>query len=177
MRSGARPIKQSISRACRNHAFGIHESGQTFNVADVAVPIIGTDFLRHFGLGIDVVNNTFLLPRNSMYRRHPSSRTQSNFVNRISCTNASDAIESRPLSASSNNVTNKFPLEAFAAYNPVRNVDAPNAIAQLGHDQRKNFVAAPSVHDAAILFFQQQPEDSLAKSDSKPRRSPRFFFS
>ena len=28
MRSGARPIKQSISRACRNHAFGIHESRQ-----------------------------------------------------------------------------------------------------------------------------------------------------
>ena len=26
MRSGARPIKQSISRACRNHAFGTHES-------------------------------------------------------------------------------------------------------------------------------------------------------
>ena len=26
MRSGARVIKQSISRACRNHAFGIHES-------------------------------------------------------------------------------------------------------------------------------------------------------
>ena len=26
MRSGARPIKQSISRACCNHAFGIHES-------------------------------------------------------------------------------------------------------------------------------------------------------
>ena len=26
MRSEARPIKQSISRACRNHAFGIHES-------------------------------------------------------------------------------------------------------------------------------------------------------
>ena len=30
MRSGARPIKQSISRACRNHAFGIHESRQIF---------------------------------------------------------------------------------------------------------------------------------------------------
>ena len=26
MRSGTRPIKQSINRACRNHAFGIHES-------------------------------------------------------------------------------------------------------------------------------------------------------
>ena len=26
MRNGARPIKQSISRACCNHAFGIHES-------------------------------------------------------------------------------------------------------------------------------------------------------
>ena len=26
MKSGARLIKQSISRACRNHAFGIHES-------------------------------------------------------------------------------------------------------------------------------------------------------
>ena len=26
--SGVRPIKQSISRACRNHAFGIHESRQ-----------------------------------------------------------------------------------------------------------------------------------------------------
>ena len=29
MRSGARVIKQSISRACRNHAFGIHESRQS----------------------------------------------------------------------------------------------------------------------------------------------------
>ena len=26
MRSEARVIKQSISRACRNHAFGVHES-------------------------------------------------------------------------------------------------------------------------------------------------------
>ena len=26
MRSGARVLKQNISRACRNHAFGIHES-------------------------------------------------------------------------------------------------------------------------------------------------------
>ena len=31
MRSGARPIKQSISRVCCNHAFGIHESRQSLN--------------------------------------------------------------------------------------------------------------------------------------------------
>ena len=37
----------------------------TFKVADVAVPIVGTDFLRNFGLGVDVVNNTFILPQNS----------------------------------------------------------------------------------------------------------------
>ena len=149
----------------------------TFKVADVAVPIIGIDFLRHFGLGIDVMNNTFLLPQNSMYRRHHASQTQSNFVNRISCTNASDAIKSHPSSASSNDVTNKFPLEAFAAYNAVRNVDAVNTIAHSVHDQPKHFAAAPSVHDAAILSFQQRPEDPPAKSYSKPRRSPRSLFS
>ena len=35
----------------------------TFKVADVSLPIIGTDFMRHFGLGIDVVNNIFILPQ------------------------------------------------------------------------------------------------------------------
>ena len=42
MRSGARAIKQSISRACRNHAFGIHESRQVyFDDYRVFLPISG----------------------------------------------------------------------------------------------------------------------------------------
>ena len=154
-----------------------HTRRWTFKVADVAATIIGIDFMRHFGLGIDVVNNTFILPKTSMCHRNHASRTQSNFVNRISCTNASDAVESRPSSASSNDVTNKFPLEAFAAYNAVRNVDAATTIAHSIHVQSKHFAAAPSVHDAAILSFQQRPEDPPAKSYSKPRRLPRSFFS
>ena len=110
-----------------------------------------------------------------MCRRLHASRTQSNFVNRISCTNTSDAIESRPSSASSTDVTKKFPLEAFAVHNAVRNVDASNTIAHSVHDQRKHFGAAPSVHDTAILSFQQLPKNPPAKSDSKPCRSTPSF--
>ena len=40
----------------------------TFKVADVAMPIIKIDFVCHFGLCIDVVNNTFILKKTSMYR-------------------------------------------------------------------------------------------------------------
>ena len=112
-----------------------------------------------------------------MHPRYHASRTQSHFVNRIFCTNASDAIESPPSSASSTDVTTKFPLEAFAAYNVVRNVDAANTIVHSIHDQRNYFAAAPSVYVAAILYFQQRPEDPPAKSDSKPRRSSCSFFS
>ena len=146
----------------------------TFKVADVAVPIIGIDFMRHFGLGIDVVNNTFILPKTSMYRRHHASRIKSNFINCIFCTNASDTVKLPPSSASPTDVTNKFPLEAFAAYNAARNVDAANTIARSIHDQRKHFNAAPSVHDAAILSSPQRSENPPAKRDSKPRDQATF---
>ena len=83
----------------------------TFKVADVDVPIISINFLHHFGLGIDVVNNTIILPQNSMYHRLHASRTKSNFVNRISCTNASDAIESPPSSTSTSTSLTSFRLK------------------------------------------------------------------
>ena len=45
----------------------------TFEKADVAVPIIGTDFLRHFGLGV-VVGTMPLFRQITLYRRHHASR-------------------------------------------------------------------------------------------------------
>ena len=99
-----------------------------------------------------------------MYCRHHASRTQSNYVNRISCTNASDAIESPPSSASSTDVTNKFPLEAFAAYNEVRNVDAANAIAHSIHDQRNHFAAAPAFMTLQFCPFNNGQKTFLQKA-------------
>ena len=156
------------------------------------IPIISTDFLRHFGLGVDVVNNFFIchitlciVDTTRRIQQYVTTATFSNiticriqqYVNRDSCASASGAIESPPSSTSSTDVTNKFLLEACAAHNWVRNVDAANAIAYSIHDLPRNFVDPPNVHDAAVLSFLQGPKDPPAKSNSKPRRSLHSSFS
>ena len=148
-----------------------------FKVANVSIPIIGTNFLRHFGLGVDAVNNAFILSHDSVCRQHNTSHSAVNYVSRISCASASHAIKSPPLSTSSTDVINKFPLEACAAHNAVHNLDAANAIAHSIHELVRNFADLPNIHDAATSFFQQRPEDPPARSDFKPRRSSRPSFS
>ena len=49
---------------------------RVFKVANVDIPIMSIDFLRHFGFGVDVSNNRFILPYNSIYRRHNTSHIQ-----------------------------------------------------------------------------------------------------
>ena len=103
----------------------------TFRVADVAVPTIGTDFMHHFGLGIDVVNNTFIFPKTSMYRRH--------HVHCIFCPSANDAVELPFTSASTTEITDKFPVEPCITLDTV-NADAANAVAHFINDLPKNAV-------------------------------------
>ena len=132
-----------------------------FKVANVSIPIIGTNFLRHFGLGVDAVNNAFILSHDSVCRRHNTSHSAVNYVNRISCASASHAIKSPLSSTSSTDVINKFPLEACAAHNAVHNLDAANAIAHSIHELVRNFADLPNIHDAAASSFQQRPKDPL----------------
>ena len=122
----------------------------TFKVADVAVPIIGIYFMRHFGLGIDVVNNTFILPKTSMYCRH--------HVHCVSCPSANDAVELPSTSASTTNITDTFPLEPCTALDTV-NVDAANAVVHFINDLPKNAVDSLIVNDEYVSSALQEPKD------------------
>ena len=87
----------------------------TFTVADVTLPIIGFDFMRHFGLGADVANNAFILPRKSIYRRHHAPQTRSYPMPCISGPNANDAFDSPSTSPRLSDITDKFPRECDTA--------------------------------------------------------------
>ena len=122
----------------------------TFRVAVVAVPIIRIDFMRHFGLGIDVVNNTFILPKTSMYRRH--------YLHCVSCPSANDAVELPFTSADTTDHTDQFPIEPCIALDTV-NVDAAKAVAHFINDLPKNAVDSPIVNDDDDSSALQEPED------------------
>ena len=116
----------------------------------LAVPIIRIDFMRHFGLGIDVVNNTFILPKTSMYRRH--------YLHCVSCPSANDAVELPFTSADTTDLTDQFPIEPCIALDTV-NVDAAKAVAHFINDLPKNAVDSPIVNDDDDSSALQEPED------------------
>ena len=137
-----------------------HTFRWNFMVVDVAMPIIEIDFMRHFGLGIDVVNNTFILPKTSMYRRH--------HVHCVSCPNANDAVKLPFTSADTTDLTDTFPLEPCTALDTV-NVDAANAVAPFINDFPKNAVDLPIVNDDDVSSALQEPKDPPIKRE---HRSP-----
>ena len=133
----------------------------TFKVADVSLPIIGIDFMRHYGLGVDVASNTFILPRNSIYRRHHSPRT-SHHTPCISCPNANDAFDSPSTSPRLPDITDKFSLKRHTALETT-NTDAANAAAHFINDFPKNAVDSPIVNDDDVSSVLQEPEDPPIK--------------
>ena len=90
-----------------------------FTVTDVSLPIIGIDFMRHFGLGVDMANNAFILPRKSIYRRHHAPRTRSHPKPCISGPNANDAFDSPSTSPRLSDIPNKFRVNATRRLNRV----------------------------------------------------------
>ena len=134
----------------------------TFKVADIAVLIIAIDFMRHFGLGIDVVNNTFILPQHFMYPRLHASQPKSNHVYCVSCPYANDALELPFTSASTTDVTDKFPLEPCIALDMV-DADAANSVAHFINDLPKNAVDSPIVNDDDVSSVLKVPEDPPIK--------------
>ena len=92
--------------------------------------------MRHFGLGVDVANNAFILPRNSIYSRHHSPRKQSHYIPCISCLNANDAFDLYSTSSRLPDITDKFPLKRHTALETT-NADAANAVAHFINDLPK----------------------------------------
>ena len=139
----------------------------TFKVADVALIIIKIDFMRHFGIGIDAVNNTFILPKTSMYRRH--------HVHCVSCPSANDAVDLPFTSASTTDITDEFLLEPCIALDTV-NVDTANKVAHFINNLLKNAVDLPIVNDNEVSPVFQEPEDRpikrILQSPSLARKQP-----
>ena len=119
-------------------------------------------FYAPVGLGVDVVNNTFILPRNSVYRRHHLPRTQSHYIPCISGPNANDAFDSPSTSPRLPDITDKFPLKRYTALERT-NANAANAVAHFINDLPKNAVDSPIVNDEEVSSVLQEPEDPPIK--------------
>ena len=123
--------------------------------------------MRHFGLGIDSVNNTFILPKTSMYRRH--------HVHCVSCPSANDAVDLPFTSASTTDITDEFPLELCIALDTV-NVDTANKVAHFINNLLKNAVDSPIVNDNEVSPVFQEPKDRpikrILQSPSLARKQP-----
>ena len=111
--------------------------------------------MRHFGLGVDIVNNTFILPRKSIYRQHDAPRC-------ISGPNANDAFDSPYTSLRLPDITDKFPRERHTALES-SNADAGNAIAHFVNDLPKIAVDLSIVNDDDVSSIIQEPEDPPIK--------------
>ena len=98
------PIYLFGTKKLNINAGACYKLGWIFRVANVDIPIISNNFLHHFSL--DIVNNSFILPHNSVHHQHNTLHLTVNYVNHVSCISASDAIKSPPLSPSLTNVTN-----------------------------------------------------------------------
>ena len=112
-----------------------------------------------------------------MYRRHHASRISSIHVHYISCTSASDAVESPPSSTSSTDVTNMFLLKVFAAHNAVCNVNSANTIAHSIYAYQGTLLIRLASMTLQFRPFDKGQKTPLARSNSKPRRSSRPPFS
>ena len=129
----------------------------TFKVAAVSLPIIGIDFMRHFGLVLDVANNAYILPRKSIYRRHHSPQTQSHHIPCISCPDANDAFDSYSTSPRLPDITDKFPLKRHTALETT-NAGAANVVAHFINDLPKNVVNSPIINDDDVRLFFKSPK-------------------
>ena len=139
----------------------------TFTVADVTLPIIGTDFLRHFGLGVDVANNAFILPQKSIHSRHQAPRTQSHPIPCISGPNADDTFDSPSTSPRWPDIPHKFPRERHTAFES-SNADAANVVSHFVHNLPKIAVDPPLVTDGDVSSILQEPTDPPIQRTLQP---------
>ena len=139
----------------------------TFTVADVTLPIIGTDFMRHFGLGVDVANNAFVLPQKSIHSQHQAPRTQSHPIPCISGPNADDTFDSPSTSPRWPDIPHKFPRERHTAFES-SNADAANVVSHFVHNLPKIAVDPPLVTDGDVSSILQEPTDPPIQRTLQP---------
>ena len=123
--------------------------------------------MRHFGLGVDVANNAFILPRKSIYRRHHAPQTRSHPMPCISGPNANDAFDSPSTSPRLSDITDKFPRERHTALES-NNADAANAVAHFVNDLPKIAVDSSIVNNDDVSSVLQEPNDPPLKRILQP---------
>ena len=123
--------------------------------------------MRHFGLGVDVANNAFILPRKFIYHQHHAPQTRSHPMPCISGPNANEAFDLPSTSPRLSDITDKFPRERHTALES-SNADAANAVAHFVNDLPKIAVDSPIANDDDVSSVLQEPNDPPIKCILQP---------